>query len=104
MEQNNRDKETYKNNGFITGLVVGLLAGGLSNFFLKTEKGRLLKKKLLKEGKNLWQSLEDSLREQREELLEIPEADDSNTLKEGIVGKMRKVKKFFVKNGKAIKR
>ncbi len=103
MEQNNPESESSKDNGFLTGLVVGVVLGGVSNFFLRTEKGKKLKKKLFKEGKNLWEELEDLFNEGKKELLEAPKK-DGNSLKEKVAKKVIRVKKFFVKNGKVLKR
>lgn len=44
LQSDKEEKKTQQSNQFVTGLVIGLLAGSTSYFFLNTDQGQKLKK------------------------------------------------------------
>ena len=108
------------NHNFLTGLLLGVLAGaGLFYFLTKTEKGKEIKKVIEKKGKEALEDLEELIdqiekkgQEFKTQALKVQqrlEGEFSSQAKEGLsqVKRLRqrgeKTVKFFLRNGKPLK-
>lgn len=79
-----------KQNNFLTGVLLGALVGAGAAYFLTTDEGKKITKKIKKEAGPLFEDLVSDLEEKSKDL-----AEKAEEVKEEVVEKLEEVKENF---------